>query len=78
MIYVSADKKDEELFYLEQDPEIEGAMVSINPKTGEIYAMVGGFSYDKSFFNRAGVPVFNRNILNPNPRKKSDVFVSFS
>ncbi len=53
IIYVSRDKKDEELFYLEQDPEIEGALVSVNPRTGEIYAMVGGFSYDKSFFNRA-------------------------
>ena len=53
IIYVSRDKKDKELFYLEQDPQIEGAMVSVSPKTGEIYAMVGGFSYDKSFFNRA-------------------------
>ncbi len=53
IIYVSKDKKEENIYNLEQDPEIEGAMVSINPITGEIYAMVGGFSYDKSFFNRA-------------------------
>ena len=53
VIYVSADKNKDGLYNLEQDPQIEGSIVSINPKTGEIYAMVGGFSYDKSFFNRA-------------------------
>jgi penicillin-binding protein 1A len=32
-------------------PEVEGALVSMDPQTGEIRAMVGGFDYAKSKFN---------------------------
>jgi len=53
IIYVSKHKKDEGIYLLEQDPQLESAMISIDPSTGNILAMVGGFSYDKSFFNRA-------------------------
>ena len=38
---------------LEQTPELEGALVAIDNRTGEILAMVGGFSFDRSKFNRA-------------------------
>ena len=38
---------------LEQAPEIEGALVALDNRTGEIRAMVGGFSFDRSKFNRA-------------------------
>jgi penicillin-binding protein 1A len=34
-------------------PEISGAMVVMDPRTGRVLAMVGGFSYDQSQFNRA-------------------------
>ncbi|HKJ53369.1 MAG TPA: penicillin-binding protein 1A [Gammaproteobacteria bacterium] len=34
-------------------PRIEGALVSIDPSTGGINAMVGGFDYFKNKFNRA-------------------------
>ena len=34
-------------------PEISGAMVVMDPLTGRVLAMVGGFSYDQSQFNRA-------------------------
>ena len=37
---------------LEQDPEIEGALVAIEPYTGFIRAMVGGYDFTKSDFNR--------------------------
>ncbi len=37
---------------LEQDPEVEGALMAINPATGEILCMVGGRSFEKSQFNR--------------------------
>jgi penicillin-binding protein 1A len=37
---------------LEQDPEAEGAIVAIDPHTGYIRAMVGGYDYSKSEFNR--------------------------
>ena len=34
-----------------QLPEVEGAMVAIDPRTGAIKALVGGFDFDKSKFN---------------------------
>ncbi|HUV23368.1 MAG TPA: penicillin-binding protein 1A [Gammaproteobacteria bacterium] len=34
-------------------PAVEGALVSLNPATGGIQAMVGGFDYFKNKFNRA-------------------------
>jgi penicillin-binding protein 1A len=40
-------------FRLRQIPEISGAMVVMEPNTGRVLAMVGGFSYDQSQFNRA-------------------------
>ena len=56
MIYVSPVLKDNVStgeYMIEQNPDLEGAVVSMNPQTGEIYAMAGGMSYFKSFFNRA-------------------------
>jgi penicillin-binding protein 1A len=38
---------------LEQAPILEGAVVAIDNRTGEVRAMVGGFSFDRSKFNRA-------------------------
>lgn len=38
---------------LTQEPEIEGALYSVDVQTGQILAMVGGFNYGKSEFNRA-------------------------
>lgn len=38
---------------LTQLPEIEGAIVSMNPKNGAILSLVGGFSHHRSNFNRA-------------------------
>lgn len=38
---------------LEQDPELEAALVSMDPKSGYILAMIGGYDFDKSEFNRA-------------------------
>ena len=40
-------------YSLRQIPEIEGAMVAMDPHTGRVLAMVGGYDYDKSEFNRA-------------------------
>lgn len=34
-------------------PEIEGAIVALNPNNGSILSLVGGFSFQKSPFNRA-------------------------
>jgi len=38
---------------LRQVPQVEGAMVVMDPHTGRVLAMVGGFSYAQSQFNRA-------------------------
>ncbi len=38
---------------LRQIPQVEGALVSMNPQTGRVTAMVGGWSFDSSQFNRA-------------------------
>jgi penicillin-binding protein 1A len=38
---------------LEQPPLVEGAVLAIDNRTGQIKAMSGGFSFDRSKFNRA-------------------------
>jgi len=38
---------------LEQEPSVQGALVAIDPKTGFIRAMVGGYDFSRSQFNRA-------------------------
>lgn len=38
---------------LELEPRIEGALVSLDPRTGEVKACVGGFAFERSQFNRA-------------------------
>jgi len=40
-------------FALRQMPQVEGAMVVMDPHTGRVLAMNGGFSYARSQFNRA-------------------------
>ena len=40
-------------FSLRQIPEIQGALVALDPHTGRVKAMVGGFDYAMSQFNRA-------------------------
>jgi penicillin-binding protein 1A len=53
VIYVEPIAGKEGQFRLRQIPEISGAMVAMDPQTGRVLAMVGGFSYDQSQFNRA-------------------------
>ncbi|MEQ1900683.1 MAG: penicillin-binding protein 1A [Devosia sp.] len=53
VIYVSAVPDKAGAYTLEQVPEIEGALVAMDPRTGRVLAMVGGFSYAESEFNRA-------------------------
>ncbi len=42
-----------EMVFLEQPPEVEGALLAIDNRTGQVRAMVGGFSFARSKFNRA-------------------------
>lgn len=47
------DAKKTVSLLLEQRPEIEGAVIIMQNSTGEIKAMVGGFDFESSEFNRA-------------------------
>ena len=38
---------------LRQMPAAEGAIVALDPNTGRVLAMVGGYSFERSWFNRA-------------------------
>ena len=51
VIYVK--KIDDKNYQLRQLPEVNGAIVVIDPFTGRLKAMSGGFSFKKSEFNRA-------------------------
>ncbi|HEY8596559.1 MAG TPA: penicillin-binding protein 1A [Devosiaceae bacterium] len=53
VIYVSPVEGKDGVYTLEQVPEIEGGMVAMDPRTGRVLAMVGGFSFSQSQFNRA-------------------------
>lgn len=39
-------------FTVYQEPEVQGSLLAINPMTGEIAAMIGGYNFKKSEFNR--------------------------
>src|SRR5439155_10717908 len=40
-------------FALDQEPQVEGSLVAFDPYTGEVKAMVGGYDFNRSQFNRA-------------------------
>ncbi|HXS07658.1 MAG TPA: PBP1A family penicillin-binding protein, partial [Rhizomicrobium sp.] len=52
VIYVEPEGKPRE-FGLRQVPEINGAIVAMDPHTGRVLALSGGFSYASSQFDRA-------------------------
>ena len=43
----------EAVVVLEQEPKVEGALICVDPKTGAVKAMVGGYDFERSKFNRA-------------------------
>lgn len=51
VIYIDEMTKDH--YRLAQVPEVEVALVAMNPQSGAIEALVGGFDFDSSNFNRA-------------------------
>ncbi len=53
IIFVKLSNAESSLYSLQQIPELNGAMVVLDPHTGRVFAMVGGFSYNRSKFNRA-------------------------
>ncbi len=53
VVYVEPLNKEANTWRLRQVPEVSGAIVAMDPWTGRVLAMVGGFSFDQSQFNRA-------------------------
>ncbi|MDR0454720.1 MAG: PBP1A family penicillin-binding protein [Deferribacteraceae bacterium] len=53
VIYVLPKEKEQGVYLLEQDPPMDAGLVAIDSKTGAIKAMVGGFAFEKTMFNRA-------------------------
>ncbi len=53
VVYVEPVEGRSGQFRLRQIPEISGAIVAMDPYTGRVFAMVGGFSFDQSSFNRS-------------------------
>ncbi|WP_096176539.1 penicillin-binding protein 1A [Cohaesibacter sp. ES.047] len=51
VVYVT--KEEDGSYSLEQPPEVSGALIAMDPYTGRILAIAGGFSYDQSQFDRA-------------------------
>jgi penicillin-binding protein 1A len=48
-----ADGRKEAKVQLEQEPKVEGALLALDVRSGAVRAMVGGYDFEKSKFNRA-------------------------
>ncbi len=53
VVYVSPIEGQQGQYELQQVPEVGGGMVVMDQYTGRVLALVGGFSYAESVFNRA-------------------------
>ena len=54
VVYVEPLKdKGAGIYGLRQVPTVNGALIVLNPHTGQVLALSGGFSYDSSEFDRA-------------------------
>ena len=50
VIYI---RQQEGQWRISQIPEVSGAFIALNPKNGAVEAVVGGYSFYQSQFNRA-------------------------
>jgi penicillin-binding protein 1A len=46
-------KQTEELYNLRQVPKVNGGLIAMDPNNGRVLALVGGYSFQQSQFNRA-------------------------
>ncbi|MGB6231247.1 MAG: PBP1A family penicillin-binding protein [Litorimonas sp.] len=53
VIFVQAHLETEGAFNLRQIPEVNGALVAMDPHTGRVKALIGGYSFAQNQFNRA-------------------------
>ncbi|HET7786260.1 MAG TPA: PBP1A family penicillin-binding protein [Myxococcales bacterium] len=52
VVLVRATEKPQQ-WALEQEPKLQGALISTDPNSGYVVAMIGGYDFEKSEFNRA-------------------------
>ena len=52
VVFVSPKDEKEATYYLQQEPQAEGSLIALDPHTGRVLAMVGGFSFYRNQFNR--------------------------
>jgi len=52
VIFVSPKDEKEGTYLLQQEPKAEGSLIALDPHTGRVLAMVGGFSFYRNQFNR--------------------------
>ncbi|MEP9373215.1 penicillin-binding protein 1A [Mesorhizobium sp. KR1-2] len=53
VVFVEKNDGSESAYSLRQPPEVSGGLVAMDPHTGRVLAMVGGFSFSQSEFNRS-------------------------
>lgn len=53
LIFVAPDDQDPAKLRLKQIPQVNGALVAMEPYSGRVVAMVGGYSFSLSSFNRS-------------------------
>ena len=51
VIKIGQDKEGKDIWSITQLPEVEGAFVAMDPQSGELRALVGGFDWAKNKFN---------------------------
>lgn len=52
VVFVSPKDENESTYLLQQEPKAEGSLIALDPHTGRVLAMVGGFSFYRNQFNR--------------------------
>jgi len=52
VVLVNALQDKENVYSLQQVPAVSGSLVVMDPQTGRVLAMTGGFSFEASQFNR--------------------------
>ena len=50
---VASKTDDHAVFALEQEPKVQGALIALDPGTGAVRALVGGFDFRRSEFDRS-------------------------
>ena len=53
VVLVEMVDKHKSLYKLRQIPQVNGALIALDPHTGRVLAMTGGWSFESSEFNRA-------------------------